>query len=164
MAVARSGSADLSIRRQVVPQGIDELIENRGTPNVSSVGVRGGIDRISTLRPTAADELVAVLDNKFVKHDALRPSARFATSLGTSDNRRCGKDEPQEIRSRPVSGVGRACSPARKHGLPRMMRGTLWWMPYGPPPSAERVARTNAGRGGNTEDSLQNKGREQARL
>ena len=29
-------------------------------------------------------------------------------SIGTSDNRRCGKDEPQEIRSRPVSGVGRA--------------------------------------------------------
>ena len=29
-------------------------------------------------------------------------------STGTSDNRRCGKDEPQEIRSRPVSGVGQA--------------------------------------------------------
>jgi hypothetical protein len=32
MAVARSGSADLSIRRQVVPQGIDELIEKPGNP------------------------------------------------------------------------------------------------------------------------------------
>ena len=69
MAVARSASADLSIRRQVVPQGIDELIEKPGDPELEFGWRRRRNRPHLNLRATAADELFAVLGNKFMKHD-----------------------------------------------------------------------------------------------
>jgi len=69
MAVARSGSADLSIRRQVVTQRLDELIEKPGDPELEFRWRRRRNRPHINLRATAADELLAVLGDKFVKHD-----------------------------------------------------------------------------------------------
>jgi hypothetical protein len=69
MAVARSASADLSIRRQVVPQGINELIEKPGDPELAFGWRRRRNRPHLNLRVTAANELFAVLSNKFMKHD-----------------------------------------------------------------------------------------------
>src|SRR4030095_4249099 len=69
MAVARSGSADLSTRRQVVPQRIDELIEKSGNPELEFRWRRRRNRPHLNLRPTAADELLAVLGDKVMKHD-----------------------------------------------------------------------------------------------
>jgi hypothetical protein len=69
MAVARSGSTNLSIRRQVVPQGIDELIEKPGDPELEFRWRRRRNRPHLNLRATAADELFAVLGNKSMKHD-----------------------------------------------------------------------------------------------
>ena len=60
--------ADLRVRRQVVLQRVDQLIEESGDA-VLEFGWRGRGNRPHRhLRPAAADELVPVLRNKRVKH------------------------------------------------------------------------------------------------
>src|SRR6188508_3869263 len=84
MAVARGASADFMIRRQMVPQRVDELIEKAGHPELDFCGRRRRNRSRRHLRAAAADELLAVLGNEFVEHGTDRIFLMFCAGRSST--------------------------------------------------------------------------------
>jgi hypothetical protein len=102
ITVARSGSPDLRIRRHLVTQSLNELIEKPGDAEFEFRWRRRRNRAHLNLRATAADELFAVLRNKFMEHDRhtfLTLSRRRKDSTTNNPTERSGRISILGVRS-----------------------------------------------------------------
>ena len=84
VAMAPGACIDLRVRRQTMPQGVDELIEESRDPVFEFRWRQGRTRPPLQLRPAAADDLFAVFGNKLKKHAVLQLSSAFRRGTETA--------------------------------------------------------------------------------